>query len=439
MANLVVVGAQWGDEGKGKIVDLLTGHFDVVARYQGGHNAGHTVVIDGRKYVLHLIPSGILHLGKTCIIGNGVVVDLAALKREIDELASAGISCTGRLIVSNRAHLILPFHRALEQQDEILRGDLKIGTTHRGIGPAYEAKMGRRGIRVCDLADTGILREKLAAGIRYAGMSLTEIEPLDLDAILAEITPLSRELAGYFGDTGEYLNNAIDEGKQVLFEGAQGTLLDVDHGTYPFVTASNATAGGACTGTGVGPTRIDGVIGIAKAYTTRVGEGPFPTELNDQTGEEIRRRGQEFGASTGRPRRCGWFDSFVVRYATRTNNLDTLVITKLDVLDVLEEIRICTGYRYRGTTMREFPPDIQVLSRCEPEYVSVRGWQESTFGIQSLDDLPVLARDYLARLSDLVNAEISVVSTGPDRTQTIVTSPDSRLRNWFGLSSDAEE
>ncbi len=367
MANLIVVGAQWGDEGKGKIVDLLTADFDIVARYQGGHNAGHTVSIQGQKYVLHLIPSGILHPQKICVIGNGVVVDLAALKREIMELQSAGISCEGRLFVSNRAHVILPYHRAVERADEDRRGEQR------------------------------------------------------------------SELAKYFADTAEYLNRAMDGGKRVLFEGAQGTLLDVDHGTYPFVTASNATAGGACTGTGVGPTRIDGVVGIAKAYTTRVGEGAFPTELTDGIGEQIRKLGQEYGASTGRPRRCGWFDAVLVYYARLINHLDTLVITKLDVLDPLKEIKICTGYRYKGKLLDCFPPDIQVLDQCEPEYVAVPGWNQRTAGIQEFDDLPSVAQDYLKRLSDLVLAEISVVSTGPDRTQTIMPSPRSRLQRWLSF------
>ncbi len=434
MANLIVVGAQWGDEGKGKIVDLLTVHFDIVARYQGGHNAGHTVMINGRKYVLHLIPSGILHPRKICAIGNGVVIDLAALKNEIQDLNAAGISCKGRLFVSNRAHVILEYHRAVERGDEERRGEKRIGTTSRGIGPAYEDKMARRGLRICDLLDPLALRHIVEENVKAKGMqNLPGGGPFDVDAICEKTAALGEELSEYFVDLGKYLNCAIDHGKSILFEGAQGTLLDVDHGTYPFVTASNATAGGACTGTGVGPTRISGTVGIAKAYTTRVGEGPFPTELTDAVGEEIRRRGQEYGASTGRPRRCGWFDASVVHYARSINNLDTLVITKLDVLDELEEIRICTGYRYKGRLLDSFPPEIQVLEQCRPEYITMRGWRQRTAGIQEFDELPALAREYLERLSDLVQAEISVVSTGPDRTETIITSPNSKLQSWISI------
>jgi len=434
MANLIVVGAQWGDEGKGKIVDLLTAHFDIVARYQGGHNAGHTVIINGKKYVLHLIPSGILHPQKICAIGNGVVIDPAALKHEIESLKAEGISCKGRLFVSNRAHVILDYHRAVEREDEERRGEKRIGTTNRGIGPAYEDKMGRRGLRICDLLNPRTLRHIVEENVKAKeALLLGGPDSVAIDAVSERAAALGQELSEYFTDVAQFLNHSIDQGKSVLFEGAQGTLLDVDHGTYPFVTASSATAGGACTGTGVGPTRIDGVIGIVKAYTTRVGEGPFPTELTDAIGEEIRRRGQEFGASTGRPRRCGWFDAVVVDYARLVNNLDTLVITKLDVLDELKEIKICTGYRYKGKTLDSFPPEIQVLEQCQPEYITVRGWNQRTAGIQEFMELPSLARDYLKQLSDLVQAEISVVSTGPDRTETIITSPNSKLQSWITL------
>lgn len=435
MPNLIVVGAQWGDEGKGKIVDLLSAHFDIVARYQGGHNAGHTVRIAGQKYVLHLIPSGILHPQKACVIGNGVVVDLRELKQEIATLASAGISCQGRLFVSNRAHIILEYHRAVEHDDEARRGAKRIGTTSRGIGPAYEDKMGRRGLRICDLVNPQTFRRLLQENLRQHKALLSEPEPIDVDALCSENLALGDELSEYFVDAADYLNRAIDEGKTVLFEGAQGTLLDVDHGTYPFVTASNATAGGACTGTGVGPTRIDGVVGVAKAYTTRVGEGPFPTELRDEVGEGIRLRGQEYGASTGRPRRCGWFDAVVVHYARLINSLASLMITKLDVLDPLEEIQICTGYRYKGKLLSTFPPEIQVLEQCRPEYATVPGWNQTTAGIQDFQELPVRARDYLHRISDLVGVEISVVSTGPDRTETIITSPDSSLQECLKKKS----
>jgi len=428
MANIIVVGAQWGDEGKGKIVDLLTGHFDIVARYQGGHNAGHTVIIQGKKYVLHLIPSGILRPDKVCVIGNGVVIDLAALKHEIEHLDSVGIRCRGRLFISDRAHVILDYHRALEAVDEERRGDDRIGTTNRGIGPAYEDKAGRRGLRIGDLVNPPLVRRILEANLAARRDQVGGAAP-DLEGICERTLALGSELSEYFADVSEYLNRAMDDGKWVLFEGAQGTLLDIDHGTYPFVTASNATAGGACTGTGVGPTRIDGVVGIAKAYTTRVGKGPFPTELLDPIGEGIRARGVEFGASTGRPRRCGWFDSVVVRYSSLVNNLDTLVITKLDVLDGFREIRICTGYRYKGRLLNSFPPDLQVLTECEPEYESMPGWDKPTAGICDVGDLPQRARDYLDRLSELVRTEISLVSTGPDRMQTIITSPHSMLNS----------
>jgi adenylosuccinate synthase len=432
MANLIVVGAQWGDEGKGKIVDLLTAQFDIVARYQGGHNAGHTVIAGGQKYVLHLIPSGILHPGKVCVIGNGVVVDLEALKNEIDTLAAAGITCRDRLFVSDRCHLIFDYHRAVEGADEARRGAKRIGTTCRGIGPAYEDKFGRRGVRICDLSTPEVLLSALEDNILEKGRLVVDVgQRFTAGELFKKARRLALELAPYVADTATYLNRAIDEGKHVLFEGAQGTLLDIDYGTYPFVTASNATAGGACTGTGVGPTRIDGVLGIMKAYTTRVGEGPFPTEVTGAMGEEIRTRGQEFGASTGRPRRCGWFDAVVVRHARLINHLDSLVVTKLDVLDSLQEIKVCTGYRYHGKLLESFPPGSPILEQCEPEYLTVPGWKQRTAGISNYDDLPGPAKDYLKRISDLVQTEISIISTGPDRTETVFTSPGSRLHAWI--------
>jgi adenylosuccinate synthase len=432
MANLIIVGAQWGDEGKGKIVDLLTAHFDIVARYQGGHNAGHTVIISGRKYVLHLIPSGILHPQKQCVIGNGVVIDPIALKKEIVDLAASGIDCRGRLYVSNRAHVILEYHRLIEKGDEERRGQERIGTTNRGIGPAYEDKIGRRGLRICDLRNAEKLRRQLEESVRIKQTSDPSLAAsLNLGEVFESARALGEELCEYFVDVAEFLNKSIDEGKSVLFEGAQGTLLDVDHGTYPYVTASSATAGGACTGTGVGPTRMHGVIGISKAYTTRVGEGPFPTELLDSTGEQIRNRGQEYGASTGRPRRCGWFDAVVVRYSRLINNLDSLVITKLDVLDELDEIKICTGYRHKGSLLQSFPPEIEVLNQCRPEYLTLKGWNRKTAGIQEMSQLPELAKDYMKRLGDLVETEISLVSTGPDRSETILLPPHAGLKSWI--------
>ena len=432
MANLIIVGAQWGDEGKGKIVDLLSDRFDVVARYQGGNNAGHTVIINGKKYVLHLIPSGILHPGKLCAIGNGVVIDPFALKREIAELAAEGIDCRGRLFISSRAHVILEYHRLAEKGDEERRGPDRIGTTNRGIGPAYEDKMARRGLRMCDLCNPPVLHRHLEEniGIKKALFPANACS-LDIEKIYSESCAVGEELSEYVVDIAEFLNGEIDGGKSVLFEGAQGTLLDVDHGTYPFVTASSAAAGGACTGTGVGPTRIDGVLGISKAYTTRVGSGPFPTELSDAIGDQIRQRGREYGASTGRPRRCGWFDAVAVRYSRLINDLGTLAITKLDVLDELDEIKICTGYRYKGRLLRSFPPELKVLEECRPEYIAVKGWNRKTAGIQSFAELPGIAQDYLKRLSDLANTEISVVSTGPDRKETILVSRNSRLESWF--------
>ena len=421
MPNIIVVGAQWGDEGKGKIVDLLTGHFDIVARYQGGHNAGHTVIIQGRKYVLHLIPSGILRPDKVCVIGNGVVIDLSALKHEIEHLESVGIQCRGRLFISDRAHVILDYHRALEAVDEERRGADCIGTTNRGIGPAYEDKAGRRGLRICDLLNPQSVRQILKANLRGREGLVPESVP-DLEEICERTLALGIELSCYFADVSDYLNRAMDDGKWVLFEGAQGTLLDVDHGTYPFVTASNATAGGACTGTGVGPTRIDGVVGIAKAYTTRVGKGPFPTELLDSLGEKIRARGAEFGASTGRPRRCGWFDSVVVRYACLVNNLDTVVVTKLDVLDGAKELKICTAYRHGGETLHSFPAGIGAAFGAEPVYESHPGWERSVKGARSRKGLPAPAMAYVRRIEELAGARVAGVSVGSGREETVFLS-----------------
>ncbi|HSR67436.1 MAG TPA: adenylosuccinate synthase [Acidobacteriota bacterium] len=429
MANVIIVGTQWGDEGKGKIVDLITERFDVVARYQGGHNAGHTVIISGKKYVLHLIPSGILHPDKACVIGNGVVVNPFALQEEIEMLPE--IDFQGRLFVSNRAHLIMPYHPAVEGGEERRLGPDAIGTTSRGIGPCYEDKMGRRGLRLGDLERPEAFRKRLEERVRLKNEVLKHVygvQPLDSESIYRDYMELAPQILPFVTDTAEYLNGAIAQGKSVLFEGAQGTQLDVDHGTYPFVTSSNATAGGACVGTGIGPSRIDGVIGIAKAYTTRVGSGPFPTELTDEVGEHIGKVGAEFGASTGRPRRCGWFDAVVVRYAALINDLSTLVITKLDVLDELDEIKICTGYRYRGETLRFFPVDMEVLDDIEPVYESHPGWKTDTTRIQNYDDLPRQARDYLNRLSDLIKTDISIISLGPDRDETIILEENPRLK-----------
>jgi adenylosuccinate synthase len=423
MANIVVIGAQWGDEGKGKIVDLLTEKFDIVARYQGGHNAGHTVIVKGKKFVLHLIPSGILHPGKVCLIGPGVVLDPKAFLSEVKMLEDQGVSVRGHLFVSNRAHLILPYHRAVENAAEAARGDKKIGTTSRGIGPAYEDKTGRRGVRVIDLFNPEGLKETVSAVTaekNYLIQGLYKGEPLNAQSIYEEYLSYASQLQPFVIDGAAYLNRQVRAGKKVLFEGAQGTLLDIDHGTYPYVTSSSASAGGACVGTGLAPSLITGAIGIAKAYTTRVGSGPLPTELNGSLSETIRERGAEYGASTGRPRRCGWFDGPATQYSALLNNLQAIALTKLDVLDELAEIQVCTGYEYRGSKLSEFPAEIRVLEQVKPIYKAAKGWQSQTAGLRNYADLPKRAKDYLKLLSDITETEFSFISTGPDREDTIV-------------------
>ena len=428
MSNVVIVGTQWGDEGKGKIVHLITDRFDIVARYQGGHNAGHTVTIHDQKYVLHLIPSGILHPEKVCVIGNGVVVDPVALQEELEMLKDFHVE--GRLFISDRAHLIMPYHRALETAEESRLAEKKIGTTSRGIGPCYEDKVGRRGIRAGDLSHPKLFKAKLETNVALKNEILTHVyrvEPLDAGLIYASYMKQAPKLLSLMTDPGGYLNRAIRSGKSILFEGAQGTLLDVDHGTYPFVTSSNATAGGACIGTGVGPSDIDGILGIAKAYTTRVGSGPLPTELTDSTGEHIQRKGGEFGASTGRSRRCGWFDAVVVRYACLINNIDTLVVTKLDVLDELDEIKICVGYQYEGKDLDCFPTQMSVLAEIVPKYETHRGWKTDTSEIHDYHALPRAARDYLDRISELIKTDISIISIGPEQGETIILEESLRI------------
>ena len=423
MANIVVIGAQWGDEGKGKIVDLLTEKFDIVVRYQGGHNAGHTVVIQGKQFILHLIPSGILQGSKLCVISSGVVLDPKALFQEIGMLEEAGIQVRGNLFISNRAHLILPYHRVLEQAAECARGLKKIGTTSRGIGPAYEDKTARRGVRVVDLFDPAALKETIFAITEEKNClmhSLYGNKSLDPQRIYTDYLEYGERLKEFVVDTSLLLNEQMRKGKCVLFEGAQGTLLDLDHGTYPYVTSSSATAGGACVGAGIGPSWITGTIGIAKAYTTRVGEGPFPTEISGPIGETIRKRGAEFGASTGRPRRCGWFDGPATYYSSVLNNLQAIAITKLDILDEFDEISVCTGYQYQGTRLREFPAEIKILESIQPIYKSVPGWKSPTAGKRNYADLPTKARDYLKVLSDITQTECSFISTGPDRGDTIL-------------------
>ncbi|OFV97329.1 MAG: adenylosuccinate synthase [Acidobacteria bacterium RIFCSPLOWO2_12_FULL_54_10] len=429
MRNLLVVGAQWGDEGKGKVVDLLAESFQIVARYQGGHNAGHTVVIGSQTFVLQLIPSGILRKELKAVIGNGVVVDPAALLQEIEVLEKNGITTPGRLFISNRAHLIFPYHQAIERVMENSATGQKIGTTSRGIGPAYEDKTGRRGIRVADSFDEKQFRELVAsnveekkAAIAAKGGSLQ----MDAQEIASSYLELCRRLHPLVIDTSKYLNNEMSAGKAVLLEGAQGTLLDVDHGTYPFVTSSNATAGGACTGLGIAPTRISGIVGVAKAYTTRVGNGPFPSEAHDVAGEALRKRGHEFGSVTGRPRRCGWLDIPLLRYSAMINGLDALIITKLDVLDELEEIPICTSYEIAGKSTLEIPARIDELARVQPVYHTMPGWKQSTFGCKRYEDLPAKARAYLEFIRKQVGIEISMISTGPERSQTILM-PGTRL------------
>src|SRR5512133_2079319 len=407
--NVAVIGAQWGDEGKGKIVDLLTPNFSVVARYQGGHNAGHTVLVRGKKFILHLIPSGILHPGITCVIGNGVVVDPKALFEEIATLKAHGIDVDDRLRISDRAHVILPYHRDLDLFSEARRGDRSIGTTSRGIGPAYEDKIGRRGIRVGDLKDRAALEAEVRDNV-HARNRLIGDEALDWQRVLDDVLAYAERMRPWVCDTSLFLAQAIAAGRTVLFEGAQGTMLDIDHGTYPFVTSSNASVGGVCTGLGVGLRAVDRVLAVAKAYITRVGGGPLPTELSGALAERLRESGQEYGASTGRPRRCGWYDAVVVRYAVRINGLDALALTKLDVLDDLDEIRICTAYRYRGETFDEFPSDLSMLARCEPVYETMPGWKRPTRGARSIADLPREARAYIARLEEASRVRAAIVS-----------------------------
>jgi adenylosuccinate synthase len=415
--NVAVIGAQWGDEGKGKIVDLLTPNFSVVARYQGGHNAGHTVLAGGTKFVLHLLPSGILHPGVTCVIGNGVVVDPEALFQEIETLAQYGIEVGDRLAISDKAHVILPYHRDLDLLSEARRGDRKIGTTSRGIGPAYEDKIGRRGIRVCDLAEpSGLaeqIRENVMARNRLVGDSL-EWQPL-----YEHMVSFGERMRRWVTDVSLLLARMQAEGRPILFEGAQGTFLDIDHGTYPFVTSSNSTAGGVCTGLGIGPKAIHTVLGVATAYPPRGGGGPLPTELFGPMAERLREGGQEYGASTGRPRRCGWYDAVAVRYAARVNGLDSIALTKMDVLDGLPFIDVCTAYHSGDRTLTEFPGDLRQLAACRPVYERLPGWSRPTHGVREYRDLPAEARSYVARLEELTGVPVGIISTGSDRDETI--------------------
>jgi adenylosuccinate synthase len=429
MSNVIILGSQWGDEGKGKIVDLFSQRFDIVARYQGGHNAGHTVFIGDKKFVLKLIPSGILRPGKKAVIGNGLVIDPAALLAEIEALESAGVDVKNNLAISNRAHVLFPAHRMMEGMSEARPGRISIGTTSRGIGPCYEDKIARRGIRIADLLNApvfgemfdSLMQEKVAIAKTFG-----IYKELELARTREQYQDFAERIRPMVCDTAVLLNGAIRSGKRVLFEGAQGTMLDIDHGTYPFVTSSSASAGGACTGTGVAPNRIDGVIGVSKAYITRVGGGPFPTEALDGAGDQIRKRGNEFGAVTGRPRRCGWFDAPLLRYTAIINGFDSLVVTKLDVLDEFEKLQVCVGYRSGGREISEMPALVTEMEKVEPVYECLPGWQSSTFGLTSYDQLPSAAKDYLAFLESRTRVEVGSVSTGPERNQTIVR-PGSRL------------
>ena len=427
--NIAVLGAQWGDEGKGKIVDLLTPHFSIVARYQGGHNAGHTVYANGRKFVLRLLPSGILHDGITCVIGNGVVVDPQALFSEIDEITRAGIVVGDRLMISDKAHLILPYHRELDLLSEARRGERKIGTTSRGIGPAYEDKIARRGVRIGDLANPESLAEAVGHNVEARNRIIGD-STMDARLVLADLQRAWERMSPWVADVSLFLDRARQAGRSIMFEGAQGTLLDIDHGTYPYVTSSNATIGGVCTGLGIGPRAIDGVIGAAKAYTTRVGEGPLPTELTGEMGNRLRESGQEFGAVTGRPRRCGWYDAVAVRYAVRVNGLDALALTKLDVLDGLPELQVCTSYRCRGASLTDMPGDLGQFAACEPVYETLPGWTAPTKGARNFKDLPREAQRYVARLEEVTGVPAAIISTGSAREDTIIRA-DTVAGKWF--------
>jgi len=429
MANVVVVGAQWGDEGKGKVVDIYTEHADDIVRYQGGNNAGHTLVVGNEKVVLHLIPSGILHEGKRCIIGNGVVLDPEVFIREITKLKESGrIKDDACLLLSESLHIIMPYHKRIDIAREAKSGDRKIGTTGRGIGPCYEDKIGRRGIRLMDLLNPAVFAAKLREFLVEKNFILEQLlgEPAcSYDEIYAEYQGYAATLRTYVADTSLILGKDLKAGKKALFEGAQGTLLDVDHGTYPYVTSSSTCAGGACTGSGASPRDIHEIIGISKAYVTRVGSGPFPTELLDATGEQLRQTGGEFGATTGRPRRCGWFDAMVVRYAVRVNGLTGIALTKLDVLSEFDTIKVCTGYTYEGRAMESLPAALEVFEKCQPVYEELPGWKSDITAARSFEELPVNAQAYVRRLEELAGCQIVLVSVGPRRDQTII------LRNPF--------
>jgi adenylosuccinate synthase len=422
MSNIIIVGAQWGDEGKGKIVDYLSEKADVVARFQGGNNAGHTVVIKNAKFIFHLIPSGILHKGKICIIGNGVVIDPSVLLEEIDRLKKKGIKVDRKLYLSKNAHIIMPYHKEIEKEIENFKGLKKIGTTGRGIGPAYADKMSRTGIRVVDLLQPSVFKEKLKTNLKNINFLLEnfyKVPSLSTEAIFSEYMGYAKKLSKYIADTDIMINRMISENKSILFEGAQGTLLDIDHGTYPYVTSSSATAGGACTGLGVGPTKISKVLGVSKAYTTRVGSGPFPTEIKGSLGDMLREKGGEYGATTGRPRRCGWLDMVVLRHSARINGLTSLAITKLDVLDGLKTIKICTSYKYKGKIYKDLPKEINIIEECEPQYKEFEGWDTITVGTRDFAKLPKAAQKYIKEIENTLGIKVSIISTGQKRDEII--------------------
>jgi adenylosuccinate synthase len=424
MSNVIVIGTQWGDEGKGKVVDVLAEKARLVVRFQGGNNAGHTMVVDGKSFISHLIPSGILHPDKVCLIGNGVVVDPGVLIQEIEHLRGRGVSVSpDNLVVSENAHLIMPYHKLIDHGRERLKGDKRLGTTGRGIGPCYEDKATRRGIRFCDLIDEESFKDTLSSILGEKNFYLKEFlksDTVEQEAILGEYLPYAETLRPHVANVSVLLNEAIRAGQDILFEGAQGTHLDIDHGTYPYVTSSNTVAGNACCGAGIGPTRIDAVVGMVKAYTTRVGAGPFPTELEDEIGDRLQERGAEFGATTGRRRRCGWLDTVVVRNSVRLNGLTGIAVTKLDVLSGLDTLKIATAYQFENDTLTEFPPSIKILKGCRPVYEEVPGWTEDLTEVKRFEDLPENARNYIKRVEELVETPVQIISVGPGRQQTMV-------------------
>ena len=423
MPNVIIVGSQWGDEGKGKIVDVLSKKADVVARYQGGHNAGHTVVINDDKFILHILPSGILYGDKICIVGNGVVVEPAALLEEIKGLKDRGVNVGKNLLISNNAHIIMPYHITLDIEKEKALGKKSIGTTGRGIGPAYIDKMARIGLRAGDLLHPAVFKEKLTANlstVNFVLENLYKTPRCDVEDIYRAYMGYAEKLSQYISDTDVVINKMMSENKNILCEGAQGTLLDIDHGTYPFVTSSNPVAGGACIGLGISPTKISRVLGVMKAYTTRVGGGPFPTEMRDDLGEKIREKGGEYGASTGRPRRCGWLDMVILRHSTMINGFTGIALTKLDILDGIEKIRICTSYTHKGSPIDVFPKELNVFENCEPVYTELEGWKESTAGIKDQNKLPKAAQKYIQTIEEMLGVEVQLISTGQRRDELIV-------------------